>query len=377
MTRVNRFDVACLGKPERTSQGFLRVKGFLTRAGVLEYKRADGTVVRELRPPDEVFGARSLATLSAAPLTDLHPTTMVSPSNVRDLAIGIVSDNVVPRGDLVEATVTVQHADAIAAVEKGDRRELSCGYQCRIDATPGTYKGQAYDQVQRDIVYNHVALGPRGWGRAGRDVALRVDGNDAGAGVGEGDHNIFRLDAADALAVVTLERPPEATNDGDQRDDGGDPDAGQPAEIDAALGRCDALELELGEVRAALAEAQSPRAFNSAVHARAVLLLAAQRVLGEDLRCDGLADRDVHLAVLRQLDSGTDYSAEDDAYVRGRFDAAIAGRDGRNHALDHARRLTTAQRPALASRIDAKPYVPLWRQPLSVSKKRLQHGEDV
>ena len=51
--RVNRFDVAEIGRPVRTPQGFLRVPAYLTRAGVLEYKRDDGSTVRELRHPDE------------------------------------------------------------------------------------------------------------------------------------------------------------------------------------------------------------------------------------------------------------------------------------------------------------------------------------
>ena len=36
--------------------------------------------------------------------------------------------------------------------------------------------GTPYDRVQRNIRYNHVALGPRGWGRMGPRVRLRVDG---------------------------------------------------------------------------------------------------------------------------------------------------------------------------------------------------------
>src|SRR5262252_7976168 len=103
---VARFDVAALGKPERTSQGFLRVPAYVTRCGVLEYKRPDGTVVRELRPRDEVFKADSLATLSAAPVTDLHPTVMISPANVRELSVGHVGDHVKADGELVAAHVT-------------------------------------------------------------------------------------------------------------------------------------------------------------------------------------------------------------------------------------------------------------------------------
>jgi len=155
------------------------VPAYVTRAGVLEYKRADGTTVRELRHPDEVFRPASLESLSAAPLTDLHPKEMISPKNVRSLRVGHVGEAVRQDGHRVAATVTIEDEQIIALVERGERREISCGYACAIDATPGVWDGEHYDAVQRDIVYNHAALGPRNWGRAGSEVALRLDSGDA------------------------------------------------------------------------------------------------------------------------------------------------------------------------------------------------------
>lgn len=389
--RVSRFDVAGLGKPERTSQGFLRIPAFLTRTGVLEYRRADGTVVRELRPSDEVFKTRSLATLSAAPVTDLHPTQMITPANVRELSIGHVSDDVRPEGELVSAAVTVQHADAIAAVERGERRELSCGYQCRIDATPGTYKGQPYDQVQRDIVYNHVALGPRNWGRAGRDVALRVDAADGDAAAGE----IFRLDEADALSVATI--APSAGNEGDimelvtLRVDGIDVQVTKQAaqviekaigtrddalveavtERDALQGRFDASQGELTKAKGRLAEAEDPKRLDAAVHARADLLECAKRVLPVEFKFDGLTGRGVQEAVLKHREPELVLDGKSDEYVSARFEQLLSDMtkeptSGRNDALDQARRVTTPRAPA--TRHDAAPakeWVPAWRRPLS------------
>jgi len=75
--------------------------------------------------------------------------------------------------------------------------------------------------VQRDIVYNHAALGPRNWGRAGRDVALRVDASDVG---GPDQQDVFRLDSGDALNLTTFEAPPERRSDNDDEDHGGDMD---------------------------------------------------------------------------------------------------------------------------------------------------------
>jgi uncharacterized protein len=397
---VHRFDVATLGNAERTPQGFLRIPAYLTRVGVLEYRRADGTVVRELRPRDEVFKTDSLATLSAAPVTDLHPTQMVTPKNVRELQIGHVSEQVRADGRLVAGYVTVQEEGAIAAVQAGKRRELSCGYACRIDATPGVYEGEAYDQVQRDITYNHVAIGPKGWGRAGRDVALRVDAADGGKGEGESD--VFRLDAADALSVAI-----GATRDDGEdkmemvtiRVDGVDAHADKQSaqliekaiatrddalaeavtERDALQGKFDQSEADNKKLKAALAEATDPKRLDAAVAARSALIEQARRVLPETHKYDGQSERQIHEAVLVHLDPAFDPKPRSDEYIGARFDHAMSDRtDSRRPAsnLDDARRQTGGspqkRQAARADNSDRPAAVPDWQKPLSYTKARSQ-----
>lgn len=400
--RVSRFDVSEIGKPQRTPQGFLRVPAALTRAGVFEYRRHDGKIVRELRPPEEVFRADSLASLGYAPVTDLHPTTMVSPENVKQLSVGHVSANVRQDGQLVSGFVTVEDAAIIAKVEKRERREISCGYQCRIDATPGTYNGQAYDCVQRDIVYNHAALGPSGWGRAGRDVALRVDSADDDK---DDKGDTFRLDSDDAVIASTFGAP------GEPRDDGGDMDQvtirvdgidtqvpKQSAQLiekaiksredsvttltkerDTLQGKLDAQVSELAELKKKLDESGDPKRLDAAVNARATLLEQARRVLDKDHKFDGQSTRQIQEAVLKKLDDKLDLTGKSDEYVGARFDAKLehlpAGHDHkRTDALDHARRVTTPGGNggngggSNESRNDAAPYVPEWQRPLATSK---------
>lgn len=177
MRTVKRYDRSRLDKAERTPQGFLRSHAYLTRVGVFTYRKADGSVRRELRPPEEVFKAESMATLVMAPLTNDHPNEAVNPGNVKQLQIGVVGEQIQPEEDqFIGAHVTVMDAAAIKDVESGVV-ELSCGYDCDEDETPGTYMGEAYDLIQRNIRYNHVALVPRG--RAGREVKLKLDAEDA------------------------------------------------------------------------------------------------------------------------------------------------------------------------------------------------------
>jgi len=388
---VHRFDVATLGNAERTPQGFLKIPAYLTRVGVLEYRRADGQVVRELRPRDEVFRAQSLATLSAAPVTDLHPTQMVSPTNVRELSVGHVSDTVKADGNLVAAHVTIQEAKAIEAVEQGKRRELSCGYQCRIDTTPGVYEGQQYDQVQRDITYNHVAIGPKNWGRAGRDVALRLDAADGGK---DDEVDVFRLDKSDALSVA-ITAPPD---DGGPMDpvtihvDGIDVQvatkkdaqliekaiatrddalAEVTSEREALQGRLDAEVAEHKKDKTALATANDPVRLDAQLNERFALVETAKRVLPAEHKFDGQSTRQIQEAVLKHLHPDIDLGKRTDEYVAARFDQAMCSDTTESKGnLDDARRITAPPTKKTA-RADAREHVvPDWQKPLSYSKAR-------
>ena len=67
-------------------------------------------------------------------------------------------------------SLSIWEASAIDAVEKEEKRELSCGYHYVADMTPGVFEGKKYDGVMREIVGNHVALVKDG--RAGPDVLV-------------------------------------------------------------------------------------------------------------------------------------------------------------------------------------------------------------
>jgi hypothetical protein len=65
-------------------------------------------------------------------------------------------------------------ADVVIYDLNTDDRELSCGYQTELEETSGvTPTGEHYDAIQRNIIYNHLAIVPRG--RAG-NARLNMDG---------------------------------------------------------------------------------------------------------------------------------------------------------------------------------------------------------
>lgn len=169
----------------RTGSGGLVVPALVTRTGVFVYEQTDGSSRRELRHPSEVLSPEALATLPHVAVTRDHPSEPVTAQNWARYAIGHVADG--PEVAAVEtedqgpqhhvrATLVVADAAAIQDVDSGELVEISCGYYADLDPTPGTYQGQTYDGIQRNIRYNHVALGPSGWGRAGASVRLLADG---------------------------------------------------------------------------------------------------------------------------------------------------------------------------------------------------------
>lgn len=136
----------------------------------------------EYRPDSEVFSAASLETLPAAPVTRGHPEGAVTAANWKLLSVGHVSEAAPERVKLdahewIRTQVVISDEVTQAAVERGDVVEVSAGYTCEIDETPGVAPdGTRYDAVQRNIRFNHLAvLGPGEKARAGADARLRLD----------------------------------------------------------------------------------------------------------------------------------------------------------------------------------------------------------
>ncbi|MDB4995194.1 MAG: hypothetical protein JWM74_2626 [Myxococcaceae bacterium] len=166
-------------KIERTSIGGAYIPARLSRTGVLLYRNPDGSQRRELRTAEEVFKADSLATLVDVPVIDIADHTKIhDPTTWRKIARGHVTS--AKREDkYVTSRLAIQDQETLDAIDNGERTEISCGYRCVLDMTPGvTDSGEPYDCIQRNIRYNHAALCPPNRGRAGPDVGLRLDGTN-------------------------------------------------------------------------------------------------------------------------------------------------------------------------------------------------------
>jgi hypothetical protein len=167
----------------------------------------------------------------------------------------------------------------------GERKEISLGYTCQLDPTPGIFKGQAYDAVQKNIEINHVALGPKGWGRAGADCAIRNDSKliqQQGPSMNE----TVRLDGVD----VALS-PENITNLFAEK---------QKREQEL-LGRLDAMSLELEKERVAKAELEDPKALEAKIQARLKLVEQCRLILGSESRMDSKSNEELKLEAIQHF----------------------------------------------------------------------------
>lgn len=144
----------------------------LTRVGIFEYQNPDGTIRRELRLPEEVFAPESLASYKGKPVILTHEAGMIDTENVQQEHIGTILSEGIQDGENVRAQIVIHDAHSLSY----GLRELSVGYSLDLEETPGEWKGQPYDAIQRNIRVNHLALVEKA--RAGDSARLNIDGKD-------------------------------------------------------------------------------------------------------------------------------------------------------------------------------------------------------
>lgn len=307
-------------KLQRTPQGGLLASATPTRCGVLTYTYPGGRKVRELRHPDEVFRSDSLESLRGAPITVGHPDVPVDASNWSELSKGHVGDDVHQDGLLVAAKVRVQDAKTVERcidAARADRLvEMSCGYDADVEFTPGTWNGEEYDAVQRNIRYNHVALGPRNWGRAGNAVGLKLDGESGIEIASPYTYLVNHIDQADGAT------PKQDSLTFDAKD------FVKRAEHDAEVAKRDSRIAELESQvakqtkRADSAEAQvAPAALDALVAERQSIVDTARSVCGKDFKADGKSAHEIRLEALKTARPTLKLDGKSEAYVAGAFES--------------------------------------------------------
>lgn len=107
-----------------------------------------------LRDPEEL--AKGAQSFHGKPLHIVH-RAQTAEDHDRMVVVGSVSNPVWDEPDL-KAELAVWDQEGIDGIENETLRDLSAAYAYTPDMTPGTYQGQAFDGVMRNISGNHVTL---------------------------------------------------------------------------------------------------------------------------------------------------------------------------------------------------------------------------
>lgn len=276
------------------TNGWFEVKrNPLSKVGIYPYSGAQigaaqadhDKIFRVYRPAEELSAEETIESFKLVPLIDDH--TMLgegfTAAEQKGVA-GVIGESVFFENDTLYGNPKI-YSSALAEKIKNGKTELSMGYKCRYDFTPGIWNGQQYDVVQRNLRGNHVALVDEG--RMGPEVAIldhlmviTVDAKETlpvdeelKAALAAIVERLTKLEAAAKPSEDEGEEPkatdeePKAEDEGDEpkaEDEGEEPkaeDEDTPTSMDAALKNIAKLEgrLAAAEKRPAMDEAAMVR----------------------------------------------------------------------------------------------------------------------
>lgn len=362
-----RFDVGRIDAgPTITPQGYLKAKGYATRTGVFYYMKPDGTVRRELRHPDDVFSEDSVKTLANVVVTNDHPPEPLTADNTKRYNCGFTGDTVQKVDEFLVPTLNLTESNCIKDVLDGFKQELSCGYFCDLDETPGVFNGEEYDVRQVNIRYNHLSVVQRG--RAGPKAKIQMDSipvsfradsammvvEESSSNEIKNDVNFNKLPTKEQfMAKFKIDGIEYEVQDGalaqkvvqtiDALDSAKKTIEDSKKEIETLKAKADALDSELKKADEKVKELENKKLSDQEIRARAdeinKVLELGKKVLGKDFK-DDMAIEDVKKAVVTKELSGLKLDGKDQAYFDAAFDVIYkrsekAGSNALADALSH------------------------------------------
>lgn len=305
---VQRYDFAEI-KARIDSDGFLHDSPIVGRVGIQEYRRADGTIQRELRLPEEVFHPDALISAKGKPISIDHADGKVTKKNAHRVTIGTMLDALKQDGDNVRSDIVIHSPDSI-----GERRQLSLGYTAKLDETPGEHPVYGrYDSIQREIRVNHLSVVKAA--RAGPVARLNLDGNEDFSTPQEHAPMTVKVkldsgieyDAVPEVAAELTKLRADATSAAEQL-----------KTIPQLQAKVDALEAETKDFTAKLDAAKAEG--KAQAQARAKLDSVAA---GFKLDTAGKSDREVKEAVILAVRKDAKLEGKTVEYIDAAFDLAV------------------------------------------------------
>jgi len=174
-------NASAMDKREYDTNGWFEVKDNpLSMVGVFPYSGRSisdecdpNKIYMVYRPAEELGSSDCIDSFKLIPWIDNHvmlgsEDAGLTPSEQKGVQ-GVIGQDVHFDGNTLKGNIKV-FSEAMANLIANGKKELSCGYRCRYEYSPGVFDGVKYDYVQREIRGNHLALVDNG--RMGPDVAV-------------------------------------------------------------------------------------------------------------------------------------------------------------------------------------------------------------
>ena len=160
----------------------------ISKAGVFEYLGSSinapepDRIYRVYRPESELSRPETIESFRLLPWVIEHEMlgTGETPAEKKGIE-GVIGEDVFYDDGYLRGNIKV-FSDRLAELIETGTKELSLGYKCVYDFTPGSFDGESYDVVQRKIRGNHLATVEEG--RMGPEVAVL-------------DHSVVTFDSED------------------------------------------------------------------------------------------------------------------------------------------------------------------------------------
>jgi hypothetical protein len=156
--------------------GFRKIEGCpVSSFGIFDYSAAQvqvpgwesdpNRIVKIFRPEDEVRSPEFLQSFDNKPFiinhTNMHGEDADEGEDPDDVGVKGVLTNMRYEAPWARGDIHVFSRKAQMAIDRG-MKDVSLGYDCTFDMTPGVFNGQPYEAVQRNLRGNHIALVPEG-----------------------------------------------------------------------------------------------------------------------------------------------------------------------------------------------------------------------
>jgi len=202
-------------------------------------------LIRVGRGPDDLFRPETIASFEGKPVTLGHPDEFVTPDNIKQHAVGTMSN--VRRGagiedDLMLADLLITDRRAIDAIQKDGIEEVSNGYEADYE------QQQPGRAAQRNILGNHVALVERG--RCGPRCAIGDEDMASKKKLSFADRIRAAFKSNDADEVKKIAEEAESMDEDSEEDDSEKKDKKTEDGFKRVLDRLTAIDERLDKIEA-------------------------------------------------------------------------------------------------------------------------------